>query len=208
MADCGASRRPRLVFRNHGDGRLVDRPVWPYRARARREHGEGQKLYLAEVALTPASRPSCNEPDARDFRWDAETVGRSPVSGAAAHVDPEVLQPVQTCGEWLKETDEVIPGPELTAVRVPRDLHVESRRCGGGSGARLMRKENPRAGTGWCAAQGGGRIAALRRIEMWGPDVVDAGEHQQGAIVLQYHVLVLQHCESEPSDLARPRTLA
>ena len=71
-----------------------------------------------------------------------------------------------------------------------------------------MREENPRAGTGWCPAQGGGRIAALRRIEMMGADVVDAGEHQQGAIVLQYHVLVLQYCESEPSDLARPGTLA
>ena len=58
------------------------------------------------------------------------------------------------------------------------------------------------------AAQRRGRIAALRRIEMMGADVVDAGEHEQGAVVLQYHVLILEHRESEPSNLARPRTLA
>ena len=91
---------------------------------------------------------------------------------------------MQTRREWLKEADEMVPGPELTAMRVARYLQVESRRGRCGSGARLMREENLRAGSGRCTAQCRGRIAVLRRIEMVRADVVDASKHQHRAIVL------------------------
>src|ERR1700723_1655378 len=102
----------------------------------------------------------------------------------------------------------MVPGPQLTAVWGARDLDDEAGVRGGSGGARLMRKQDSRAGAGRCAAQCLSRIAALGWIEMLGSNVVHAGKHQQGAIGLQYDVLVLDRRDPEPLDLACPCALA
>ncbi len=77
-----------------------------------------------------------NQSDSGDFRWNAQAVGRSPVAGAAAHVNPKIPQTMQSGGERLEVAYEKIPGPELTAMRVPGDLNVEA---GAGRGIRRTR---------------------------------------------------------------------
>jgi hypothetical protein len=41
--------------------------------------------------------------DTRDLRRNAETIRWSPVAGAAAYVDPQVLQSMQAAGEGLEQ---------------------------------------------------------------------------------------------------------
>src|SRR5262245_2150468 len=82
----------------------------------------------------------------RDLRRRAETFRRPPVTGAAARIDPELVQPREPGREWLLETHEEHPRPELTAVRVSRELQIEARSSRGCRAARLMCQQYLRAG--------------------------------------------------------------
>src|SRR5262245_8609228 len=57
-----------------------------------------------------------------DLRRRTQPLGRAPVSGAAARVDPQVLQPVQSGRKRLEPLDEQVPREKLSAMRVARQL--------------------------------------------------------------------------------------
>src|SRR5688500_3373470 len=85
-------------------------------------------LYPVQALENPSLWLRPHQPDPRDLAWRSQPLGRPPVSGAAAGVDPHLLQPGQARGEWLLEAHEQIPWPELAAVRVSGDLQVEAGR--------------------------------------------------------------------------------
>src|SRR5277367_5855317 len=64
-----------------------------------------------------------NQSNPSDFGRYTETIRRTPVARAAADVYPKVFHSMQPAGEGLKETDEQIPWPKLSAVRVTGDLN-------------------------------------------------------------------------------------
>src|ERR1700689_456293 len=91
---------------------------------------------------TATSGGRVDEPNARDLRGNTEAVGWTPITRTPAHIDPETLQAVQTRGERLEVAHEMIPRPELAAVRVPGELHVESGARSPRCGARLEGEED------------------------------------------------------------------
>ena len=60
-----------------------------------------------------------NQPNPRNLRWNAEAIWRTPVAGAAAYVNPQILQAMQAAGKRLEKTYEQVPRPELAAMRMP-----------------------------------------------------------------------------------------
>src|SRR5690242_16730093 len=97
-----------------------------------------------------------------NFRGRKQTLGRSPVAGTAAGVDPQAAEPVQPGGEWLLQPYEEIPRKELPAVRMTGELQVISRRFGCGRRARLVREQHSERRTRRGAGDRGVRIAAMR----------------------------------------------
>jgi hypothetical protein len=91
-------------------------------------------------------------------------------------------------------------------VGVAADLQVEAdlRRCRGG--ARLVRQQHARR-TRRRAAHGRRGIAALARVEMVAGVIGHAGQHQWRPVMLQHHVLVVQHPQAQaPESGTQPCT--
>src|SRR5262245_30077812 len=68
-----------------------------------------------------------DESQSCDFGRHAEPRRRTPVAGAPAHIDPQVIQAVQPGSERLLKPHEEIPRPELAAVCMARELQIEAR---------------------------------------------------------------------------------
>src|ERR1700730_18152493 len=94
------------------------------------------------------SRCRGNQSNARNFRGDTETIRRAPVSRAAAHIYPQILQSIQTAGEGLEKTHEVIPWPELAPMGVPRNSYIEAGAGGADRRIRLVSEQDFRSGIG------------------------------------------------------------
>src|SRR5580693_2311552 len=82
------------------------------------------------------------QPDSSDFRRYAEAIRRAPIARTAAHVHRQILQSIQAAGEGLEESHEQVPGPELAAVSVSRELHVEAGARRRRSGIRLVSEQD------------------------------------------------------------------
>ena len=115
---------------------------------------------------------------------------------------------MQSGSERLLETHEQVPGPELSTVRVAGQLQIVARCFGRRGRARLMRQQDFRARIAGCARQRGCGIAALRRIEMMGAEVGDAGDYQGRTIVGHDRVLVEQHLQAQALEFSRPGAFA
>jgi len=110
---------------------------------------------------------------------------------------------VQPRRERLLHLDEMVPGPELPAVRMPRQLKIESGLLGRRRRARLVSAENA-SHAGWAAGQCGGRIAGVFRVNLGGVEIVDTREDQVFAARADDHVLVGQWAQPETAELAEP----
>src|SRR5713226_2431218 len=75
---------------------------------------------LMETFRTRLAAEFPDQADERDLRRDPESHRRSPISRAAADVDPHAAEAVQSRDERLLQSHQKIPRPELPAVRVPR----------------------------------------------------------------------------------------
>src|SRR6185436_6771324 len=95
------------------------------------------RRFSSRMRTTPAFR-RCSSPagsgvdrpdeaDARDLGRNPEAHRRSPVAGAAVHVNPHPAEALETGRERLLQAHEVIPRPELAAVRVTRKLEGVAR---------------------------------------------------------------------------------
>jgi hypothetical protein len=152
------------------------------------------------------------QPQQGDLRWRAKPLGRAPVAGAAAGVDPQVLQPVQPGGEGLLKAHEQVPGPELAAMGVARQLHVKACFAGLRGAARLVGQQQTHARVGRGTGDGGVRVAAMRLVEMVGAPVGHTGHHQRGLpavfAMAQHHVLVHQHGQAQTAQRLDPGVCA
>src|ERR1700722_10688696 len=92
------------------------------------------------TALPRSLRGRGYQADTCDLRRNAKTIRWSPVAGAAAYVDPQVLQSMQAAGEGLEQMHEQVPRPELPAMRMTRDLYIETCLSGSACRAWLMRE--------------------------------------------------------------------
>src|SRR5713226_1983825 len=80
--------------------------------------------------------------DNRDLPMHPEPRGRSPVSSAAADVQPRAADAMQTGDDRLKETDDQIERKELAAMGVAGKLKIDAEvRCGARR-LRAMRQQN------------------------------------------------------------------
>ena len=99
---------------------------------------------------------------------------------------------MQSCGERLLESYKEIPGPELAAVRMTRELQIEARRCCRGSRTRLMCEQDLRCCVRRGSPECGNRIAALLGIEMMRAVVRHASHDESCALVPHNDVLIQQ----------------
>ena len=75
-----------------------------------------------------------------DLRWGAQALRRSPIASATAGIYPETAQAAKPGRKRLLEPHEESPGPELTAMRMARELKVEAGRFGCERRPRLVRE--------------------------------------------------------------------
>ncbi len=73
-----------------------------------------------ELSIEVRESSFTHESQSRDLRRRAEAVGDSPIPRAAADIHPQGIQAMQARRERLLEAHEEVPGPELTAVCMPR----------------------------------------------------------------------------------------
>ena len=99
-----------------------------------------------------------------------------------------------------REPNEVIERPELSAVRVPRELQVNAAAGRLAEGRGIVREQDEgRALVSTCergrdiSARAAARIAAV---------IVDARQAEPRVAAGQVHVLVTQHPEPEPDEVA------
>src|SRR6185436_20412215 len=110
---------------------------------------------------------------------------------------------VQPGGERLLQANEEVPGQELAAVRVARELEVEAGRLGGGGAARLVREQKAN-GAGRAAGERGHRVARRGPVEVGGAEIGDAGHDEPRVAAADDGVLVEEDGEAEPAQLAHP----
>ena len=98
------------------------------------------------------------------------------MAGAAAHVQLRVAERVAP-GEQaaLLERDQVVPRPDLAAVRVAGQLHVDAVPGRGADLARLVGEEDQRT-RGVAAGERGGEVGAVVARVGAGAVIVDAGQ--------------------------------
>src|SRR5262245_50933890 len=101
---------------------------------------------------------------------------------------------MQTGRVGLLHAHEVIPWPELSAVRMPRQLQVIARCCRRCGAARLMSEQYLDAGSRRTHDRCG-RIATLPGIEMMRAVVGDAGNDERCLAMRDDHVLVHENRE-------------
>src|SRR5437870_2298439 len=127
-----------------------------------------------------------------------------PIPTAAGHVElgaAVLVAPSEQAA--LLDLDDVVPRPDLPAVRVPRQLQVDAVICGTADLTRLVCEQHERAA----------RISAAHRarqiLAVTGPAVsaviVDAGEVERCAGLADRDELVTEVADAEPADLGDPR---
>src|SRR5712691_6893411 len=77
-----------------------------------------------------------------DLRRNSESHRRSPISCAAASVDPHAAEAVEARDERLLQAHQKIPRPELPAVRVPGQLQLVAGGFRESSGAGLVGEQD------------------------------------------------------------------
>jgi hypothetical protein len=81
--------------------------------------------------------------------------------GSTAGIDPEVVQARQARGERRLQPHEEVPGPELAAMGMARELKVEAQSDGRHRTARLVREQQPQGRADRRAMNRGLGIAAM-----------------------------------------------
>src|ERR1700733_14398016 len=104
-----------------------------------------------------------------------------------------MIQPMQPGRERLLKAYEQIPGPELAAMGVPRELQIEARGVRSRGRTRLVSEKDLRARIRRRAKECGSRITALLGIKMMRAVVGYAGDHQGSPSVSHDDVLVQEH---------------
>ena len=128
-----------------------------------------------------------------DFRRRAEAIRRTPVSRAAADVDPQAIESMQPRGEWLLKADKQIPGPELATVSMTGELQIETCTGGGKRRARLVSEQDFCGYVRRRAGKRGSWITTLRRIEVMRAVVRHSGNDERGACMSYDDVLIQEH---------------
>ena len=86
---------------------------------------------------------------------------------------------------------------------VTAELQVEAGCFGRVGAARLVREQQPERRRP-AAGERGARIARLGPVEMTGTKIGDPGDHERCIAPAQNDVLVHQHDETDPPQLAHP----
>src|ERR1700722_9503272 len=147
---------------------------------------------------------ACDQAQTRNLRWRGDPNWRSPVTGAAARVDPQVVQLLESGYKRLLQTHEEIPRQELPAVRMSGQLQREARlRCFRRT-TRLVGQQQAEPDVDGCAKHGFGRVAAMRGVEAPRAVVGHAGHDRARAIMLHHNMLVHQYGQSEPTKFGDP----
>ena len=97
---------------------------------------------------------------------------------------------MQTCGERLLESHEQIPGPELSAVCMSRQLQIKARIRRRGRRARLMCEQYFHGRIQGSTRERSNGIATLRGIEVMGTKVRHSRENQRCPSVPHDHMLI------------------
>jgi hypothetical protein len=77
-----------------------------------------------------------------------------------------MVQSVQPGREWLLQSYEQVPGPELAAVSMAGKLQIKPGACRRGRGARLVRQQNSYARLCRRTCKGNVGITTLGRIKL------------------------------------------
>ena len=111
---------------------------------------------------------------------------------------------MQARSERLLQSYKQIPGAELPAVRMARELKVEAQSDSRRRTARLMRQQQPQR----CAHRNAENrrlgVAALADVEVVHAVVGDPCDHHFVAIVTQHDMLIEQHPQVQASQLGDP----
>ena len=144
-----------------------------------------------------------NQGEHGDLGRGAEPQWRPPVAAAPVDVDPGAADLVEARDEGLLQAHGVLPGDELAAVSVTRQLQVAAGAAGRLYAARLVSEEDPHVGA-VAACQGPGRVRLVAGDHLAGAEVGGPGHGEPSAAAVDVAHLVDQDVEAEAPGLGGP----